>query len=119
MLILQVFNAKGVQFREACCGLKGYRNHRLGREGRGPKGGDVIIQTRMPGSHAIQHAITHNVTGFVHEELGARRMPAYPPFVSIANVMISGLDQAATATMALSAAQWVQRLIHRPILGFR
>jgi len=84
-----------------------------GRAGRGPKGGAVIIQTRMPGSHAIQHAITHNVTGFVHEELGARRMPAYPPFVSIANVMISGLDQAATATMALSAAEWVQRLIHR------
>jgi primosomal protein N' (replication factor Y) len=84
-----------------------------GRAGRGPKGGNVIIQTRMPGSHAIQHAITHDVTGFVREELGARRMPAYPPFVSIANVMISGLDQAATAATALAAAEWVQRLIHR------
>jgi primosomal protein N' (replication factor Y) len=84
-----------------------------GRAGRGPKGGNVIIQTRMPGSHAIQHAITHDVTGFVREELGARRMPAYPPFVSIANVMISGLDQATTAATALAAAEWVQRLIHR------
>ena len=84
-----------------------------GRAGRGPKGGDVIIQTRMPTSHAIRHAITHDVTGFVREELGARRMPAYPPFVSIANVMVSGLDQAATAATAVAAANWVQRLVER------
>lgn len=84
-----------------------------GRAGRGPKGGDVIIQTRMPNSHAIRHAITHDVTGFVREELDARRMPAYPPFVSIANVMVSGLDQAATAATALAAAAWVQRLVDR------
>jgi len=84
-----------------------------GRAGRGPKGGDVIIQTRMPTSHAIRHAITHDVTGFVREELGARRMPAYPPFVSIANVLVSGLDQAATAATAVAAASWVQRLVDR------
>ena len=73
-----------------------------GRAGRGPKGGDVIIQTRMPNSHAIRHAITHDVTGFVREELDARRMPAYPPFVSIAN-----------AVAAVAAAAWVQRLVDR------
>lgn len=84
-----------------------------GRAGRGPKGGEVIIQTRMPHSHAIRHAITHDVTGFVREELGARRMPAYPPFVSIANVLVSGLDQVAVAAACGAAADWVQRLVAR------
>jgi len=33
--------------------------------------------------------------------------------VSIANVMVSGLDQAATAATAVAAANWVQRLVER------
>ena len=82
-----------------------------GRAGRGPKGGDVIVQTRMPESHAVRHALTHDFLGFVREELGARRMPAYPPFVSLANVVLSGTDQARTSTAALEAAHWVQQLV--------
>ena len=82
-----------------------------GRAGRGPKGGDVIVQTRMPESHALRHALTHDFLGFVREELGARRMPAYPPFVSLANVVLSGTDQARTSTAALEAAHWVQQLV--------
>ncbi len=87
-----------------------------GRAGRGPKGGDVIIQTRMPTSHAVRHAVTHDFVAFVREELGARRLPAYPPFVSIANVMISGTDQAATAAAALQAAGWVKALVTKKAL---
>jgi primosomal protein N' (replication factor Y) len=87
-----------------------------GRAGRGPKGGDVIVQTRMPHSHAVRHALTHNFLGFVREELGARRMPAYPPFVSIANVVVSGEVQGAVADAAMAAAQWVQQLMQRRAL---
>ncbi len=81
-----------------------------GRAGRGPKGGDVIVQTRMPESHAVRHALTHDFLGFVREELGARRMPAYPPFVAIANVVISGPDQEHTSQAAIHAAEWVRQL---------
>ena len=84
-----------------------------GRAGRGPKGGEVVIQTRMPKSHAVQHAITHDYLGFVREELGARRLPAYPPFVALANVIISGTDQTQTAAAAIAAALWVNRLVDR------
>lgn len=84
-----------------------------GRAGRGPKGGEVLIQTRMPSSHAVQHAVTHNYVGFVREELGARRSPAYPPFVALANVIVSGIDQAATSAAALNAAEWVHSLVKR------
>ena len=84
-----------------------------GRAGRGPKGGDVIVQTRMPQAHAVRHALTHDFLGFVREELGARRSPAYPPFVHIANVVVSGVHQGATAAAAAGAAEWVTQLMQR------
>ncbi len=84
-----------------------------GRAGRGPKGGEVLIQTRMPTNHAVTHAVTHNYLGFVREELGARRSPAYPPFVALANVIVSGTDQAQTAAAATAAAAWVEQLIEQ------
>ncbi len=81
-----------------------------GRAGRGPKGGEVLIQTRMPASHAVRHAVTHDFHAFVREELDARRSPAYPPFASIANVVVSGTDQNLTATATFEAARWVKAL---------
>lgn len=84
-----------------------------GRAGRGQKGGEVIIQTRMPQHHAIRHAVTHAYVPFVHEELGQRRVPVYPPFVSLANVVVSGSDQALTAQTMLAASQWIQTLVER------
>jgi primosomal protein N' (replication factor Y) len=82
-----------------------------GRAGRGAKGGEVIVQTRMPNAHAVRHALTHDYLGFVREELGARRSPAYPPFVHIANVIVSGVHQEATAAAATAAAEWVTQLM--------
>lgn len=84
-----------------------------GRAGRGAKGGEVIVQTRMPEAHAVRHALSHDFLGFVREELGARRLPAYPPFVSLANVLVSGVDQAATASACMAAAAWVHELMRR------
>ena len=81
-----------------------------GRAGRGAKGGEVLIQTRMPQSHAIRHAVAHDFFAFVREELEARRHPAYPPFVSVANVIVSGSDQTRTASAAIDAAAWVRAL---------
>ncbi len=42
-----------------------------GRAGRGPKGGQVLIQTRLPSHHAVQCAVTHDYHTFVREELEA------------------------------------------------
>jgi primosomal protein N' (replication factor Y) len=84
-----------------------------GRAGRGVKGGDVIIQTRMPNSHAVRHAATHDYLSFVREELGERRSPVYPPFVSLSNVVVSGPHEEATAQAAILAADWTRRLLAR------
>jgi primosomal protein N' (replication factor Y) len=82
-----------------------------GRAGRGPKGGEVIIQTRMPTHHAVRFAVTHDYEGFVAEELPGRSSPAYPPTVRLANVVLSGTDELATAELAQLAAGWFERAI--------
>ena len=84
-----------------------------GRAGRGPKGGEVLIQTRMPTHHAVRHALRHDFTGFVHQELSERRSPTYPPFVAMANVIISGEDEQLTAQGCIEGAKWTTRLLER------
>jgi primosomal protein N' (replication factor Y) len=84
-----------------------------GRAGRGPKGGEVIIQTRVPSHHAVRHAVSHDYRSFVRDELSGRERPIYPPFIRLANVVFSGLTEAATAQLALTAAAWLDRLVRR------
>ncbi|AHG90362.1 primosomal protein N [Gemmatirosa kalamazoonensis] len=84
-----------------------------GRAGRGPKGGRVLIQTRVPTHHAVRCAVRHDYGAFVGEELPSRMAPAYPPAVRLANVVISGTDETATAELAQKAATWVERLLAR------
>jgi primosomal protein N' (replication factor Y) (superfamily II helicase) len=91
-----------------------------GRAGRSVKPGHVIVQTRMPDHHAVVCAVTHDYLSFVERELEDRRAPAYPPMIRLANVVISGLDEAAVAAVAQSAASWLQRLVeNRGLTGVR
>ena len=82
-----------------------------GRAGRGPKGGEVIIQTRVPTHHAVQCAVTHDYLAFVRQESPARRDPPYPPAIRLANVIFSGVSEQATANLALDAAEWLRTLL--------
>ena len=84
-----------------------------GRAGRGPKGGEVFIQTRLPTHHAVRHALSHDFLSFVREELGNRRVPTYPPFVSLCNVIVSGTEQVATGETMIAASQWIHALVTR------
>ena len=83
-----------------------------GRAGRGPKGGEVLIQTRVPTHHAVRCAVAHDFSAFVEEELVGRRTPRYPPFVRVANLLFSGLDQAAVAQCALQVTEWLTELLN-------
>jgi primosomal protein N' (replication factor Y) len=84
-----------------------------GRAGRGPKGGEVLIQTRVPGHHAVRYAVAHDYDAFVREELDGRVHPAYPPNVRLANVVFSGTTEDATARLATAAAAWLHRLVRQ------
>jgi primosomal protein N' (replication factor Y) len=82
-----------------------------GRAGRGPKGGEVIIQTRVPLHHAVRCAITHDYHAFIAEELPGRSTPRYPPCTRLANVICSGLSEEAVAQLAIRAGDWLRALL--------
>ncbi|MGI9140756.1 MAG: replication restart helicase PriA [Gemmatimonadaceae bacterium] len=82
-----------------------------GRAGRGPKGGSVIIQTRVPEHHAVVHALTHDYEAFVVAEIEGRRQPAYPPFVRLANIVFSAVEENAAMELAVSAGEWMSQLL--------
>jgi primosomal protein N' (replication factor Y) len=59
-----------------------------GRAGRGELPGKVLVQTYHPDHYAIQFAATHDYPGFVAKEMNYRKWMHYPPFASLANVVV-------------------------------
>ena len=59
-----------------------------GRAGRGELPGRVLIQTYYPEHYAIQDAVRQDYLSFYERELQFRRMMSYPPFTSLANVIV-------------------------------
>jgi primosomal protein N' (replication factor Y) len=84
-----------------------------GRAGRGPKGGAVIIQTRLPTHHAVRHALSHDYLSFVREELPARANPLYPPLVRLINLVASGTEEGATEELSQRIAEWFREPVAR------
>lgn len=84
-----------------------------GRAGRGPRGGTVLVQTRAPEHYALQRAAGHDTLGFLEDELALRRSPPYPPHLELANIILTGEDEALTGAQALSVAEWCRRVGER------
>lgn len=64
-----------------------------GRSGRGEKTGKVIVQTYSPEHYSIAYARHHDYKGFYGEEIKLRKALGYPPFMSMANLIISGTNE--------------------------
>ena len=75
-----------------------------GRAGRGDLPGRVLIQTYYPEHYAIQDAVRQDYQSFFEREMHFRRMMQYPPFTSLANVIIrdSNLEKAIRYSRLLS-----------------
>ena len=75
-----------------------------GRAGRGELPGRVLIQTFYPEHYAIQDAIKQEYSAFYERELHYRQVMAYPPFTSLANVIVrdANLDKAIAWSRELS-----------------
>jgi primosomal protein N' (replication factor Y) len=82
-----------------------------GRAGRGPRGGEVFVQTALPGHYAIRCAVTHDYRGFAAREISERLPSLYPPHSRFANVVISGTAEAAVHAAARDAAAWTRETI--------
>jgi primosomal protein N' (replication factor Y) len=67
-----------------------------GRAGRGNSPGKVVLQTYFPDHYAVQYAKAHDFIGFYEKELRFRSWMHYPPYASLANVLIRSdrLDEA-------------------------
>lgn len=61
-----------------------------GRTGRGDKGGRVLVQTFNPDNPAIRAAVRHDFHQFARQELAFREGLHYPPFASMARLVIRG-----------------------------
>jgi primosomal protein N' (replication factor Y) len=75
-----------------------------GRAGRGELPGRVLIQTFYPEHYAIQDAIKQDYVAFYDRELHYRQVMAYPPFTSLANIIVrdSNLEKAINWSRELS-----------------
>lgn len=82
-----------------------------GRAGRGPRGGEVLVQTRSPDHYALQDAVRHDYEGFADHELAVRSEPMYPPHVGLINVVVSGLAERTVAATAAQVADWLRGLV--------
>src|SRR5258705_2124248 len=63
-----------------------------GRAGRGDRPGRVLIQTYHPYHYALRHACAQDYDGLYNEEIRYRQNHSYPPFVSLATLLVHGTD---------------------------
>jgi primosomal protein N' (replication factor Y) len=64
-----------------------------GRAGRGPRGGQVIVQTFNPEHPSISLAAAHDYHAFVRIELAHRKTHQYPPYHRLARLIVRSRDQ--------------------------
>lgn len=72
-----------------------------GRAGRGERPGQVLIQTYHPEHYALRHACAQDYSGFYNEEIRHRQNHGYPPFVSLASLLVHGSDPQRTRSDAV------------------
>ena len=67
-----------------------------GRAGRGDLRGEVLVETHYPEHYAIELAARQDYASFFEKELHFRRMMHYPPFASLATILVrsTNLEQA-------------------------
>ena len=59
-----------------------------GRAGRGELSGEVLVETYYPEHYAIELAARQDYISFYEKEAHFRKMLHYPPFSSLANVLV-------------------------------
>jgi primosomal protein N' (replication factor Y) len=63
-----------------------------GRAGRGERPGRVLIQTYHPYHYALRHSCAQDYEGFYNEEIRYRQNHSYPPYVSLASLLVHGKE---------------------------
>ena len=82
-----------------------------GRAGRGDIPGRVIVQTYWASHPAIQAVASHDRSAFLSSELDERRIAGYPPYVRLANVVVSGKNDADVGAVTCRMASLVRERV--------
>jgi primosomal protein N' (replication factor Y) len=71
-----------------------------GRSGRGVEPGEVIVQSYFPDHYTFQLAVNQRFEDFYSRESRYRKAMFYPPFTSLAGIMVTDRDPSRAAQMA-------------------
>ncbi|MDZ4178369.1 MAG: primosomal protein N' [Coriobacteriia bacterium] len=82
-----------------------------GRAGRGPAGGNVVIQTYWPDHPAIRAVAGSNPAGFLETESATRRELGFPPYGRIANIVFAGPDEDSVRAASGRAAERLKKMV--------
>lgn len=86
-----------------------------GRAGRGEVPGKVILQTYFPDHYAVRYAAQHDFAGFYEKELRFRSWMHYPPYSSLANVMIRSAKLDDTLRWSGNLGRWFEKSRHEGV----
>jgi len=86
-----------------------------GRAGRGEIPGKVVLQTYFPEHYAVQYAAQHDFTGFYEKELRFRSWMHYPPYSSLANVMVRSAKLDETLRWSGAIGRWFEKSRHEGV----
>jgi primosomal protein N' (replication factor Y) len=81
-----------------------------GRPGRGDLPGQVLIQTFHPEHYCLKLVAQHDYDGFFEKEIRFRKMMHYPPFTSLANLLVRDRNLDKAAHLINSIGKIVQKL---------
>ena len=80
-----------------------------GRAGRGPSGGEVIIQTMQPDHYAIQAAVAQDYEWFYEREIDIRARHDMPPYSRLVKLRYAGPDAVEAHENAYETAARLER----------
>jgi primosomal protein N' (replication factor Y) (superfamily II helicase) len=86
-----------------------------GRAGRGYVPGKVILQTYFPEHYAVQYAAQHDFIGFYEKELRFRSWMHYPPYSSLANVILRSDKLDDVLKWAGALGRWFEKTRHEGV----
>jgi primosomal protein N' (replication factor Y) len=78
-----------------------------GRSGRGDQPGEVVIQSYFPDHYTFQLAVKQRFEDFYGQESRYRRAMFYPPFASLAGIMVTDRDPTRAAGLARQIAEFL------------
>ena len=81
----------------------------IGRAGRGPRGGEVIVQTNHPEHYAISQAASQDYHAFYAEEIVFRESLHYPPFSHLIKITVEDYKEERAERGAARLAEAVHR----------